>query len=80
MERKVKVRYKIVTSNYYKPVLYKTKTFKLRLPTDKLGFILHDTLTDILFELLKKIVFSEMQTVKYFDIIWWQVVDERIKG
>ena len=63
--RKIKVKYKVFTGDYFTPYKYKQATFPVEVPTNEYGFILIDTLGKMLAQKIKEKESLSFEVLKY---------------
>ena len=63
--RKIMVKYKIFTGDYYNPVKYKQATFPVEVPTNAQGFILIDTLGKVLADKIREKEGPKFEIIRY---------------
>lgn len=75
MERRVKVWYKVQLSAGYQRTQYRTKTIRLAVPVDKLGFYLFDTLTQNINAYFASKVRPTIDNAVGITVTSWKILD-----
>lgn len=75
MERRIKVWYKAQLNADYQRTQYRTKTIRMAIPVDKLGFYLFDTLTKDINAYFASKVLPAIDNAVGITVTGWQIVD-----